>query len=316
MNTVGIAFITHHAKKHLPHCLPPFLNSPLKPRVLVVNSSSNDGTVELAREMGAETLLIPRVEFNHGTTRERVRHHLGTDIVVMATPDAYALNSDVLGALVAPLQTKKASIAYARQIPHDGAGFFAAFPREFNYPAESHIRGMEDLSAYGSYLFFCSNTCAAYLNSALDEIGGFQPGLFGEDSIAVAKLLPLGHKIAYTADAVVKHSHDYTLRQEFRRHFDIGLSRKEFEIFLKRAGSDASRGKAYVKAMLNRLVQEKPYLLPYALLQTACKWSGYKLGCASVEAPLWLKKAFSSQDFYWVSEEGIKQEARRKKITG
>ena len=36
------------------------LSSPLHPRVLVVNSSSNDGTVEEAEKLGAEVLVIPR----------------------------------------------------------------------------------------------------------------------------------------------------------------------------------------------------------------------------------------------------------------
>jgi rhamnosyltransferase len=73
--SIGVILITHNAKHHLPHCLPPLLNSSLKPRVLVVNSSSNDGTLELAQEMGAETLAIPRKQFNHGLTRELARKH-------------------------------------------------------------------------------------------------------------------------------------------------------------------------------------------------------------------------------------------------
>ena len=74
--TVGVAVITYKAVALLPECLPALLESPLKPRVLVVNSSSGDGTVELARKMGAETLVIPRYEFNHGTTRELARDQL------------------------------------------------------------------------------------------------------------------------------------------------------------------------------------------------------------------------------------------------
>ena len=45
--TVGVAVITYKAVPLLPTCLPHLLASPLRPTVLVVNSSSNDGTVEL-----------------------------------------------------------------------------------------------------------------------------------------------------------------------------------------------------------------------------------------------------------------------------
>lgn len=297
--TIGIAIITYKAKHHLPFCLPPLMQSPLKPRIVVVNSSSQDGTVELAKEMGVETLIIPRSEFNHGTTRERARHYLNTDIVIMMTPDAYALDAQMVEKLVTPIIQGKASASYARQLPHDGADFFESFPRDFNYPIKSHIRSLADIKTYGIYTYFCSDSCAAYLNSALDEIGGFPSVLIGEDTVVVAKLLFKGHAIAYVADACVKHSHRYSLWQEFQRHFDTGLARKEYSNLLKAEGGDGKRGREYVACLTHRLMREKPFLLPYAYLQTFVKWIGYQIGKASTRAPLWLKKAFSGQDFYW-----------------
>lgn len=304
---IGIAIITHRAKKHLRQCLPPLLSSPLKPRVLVVNSSSHDGTVELAKELGAETLVIPRRQFNHGLTREAARRFLKTDIVVMATPDAYASDNRLLENLVEPILAKKASISYARQIPHDGADFFEAFPRQFNYPDQSELRSIKEIDRYGVYTFFCSNTCAAYLNSALDEVGGFDPVLFGEDTIAVAKLLKRGHTIAYAADAIVKHSHRYSLKHEFKRHFDIGLARVQQQALLAEAGKDSKRGKQFVRKMITSLAKEKPHLLPYGCLHIGMKWLGYFTGRASLNAPLWWKKALSSQDFYWNSDAAKKR---------
>ena len=295
--SIGVVVITHCAKKHLRHCLPPFLNSPLKPRVLVVNSSSNDGTVELAKELGAETLIIPRNEFNHGTTREKARKYLGTDIVVMVTPDAYAKDVFALEKLISPIVKNEASVSYARQIPHNGANFFESYSRQFNYPEKSQIRGMDDIETHGIYTFFCSNSCAAYSQKALDEIGGFEHVLLGEDTIAVSKLLARGHKIAYVAEAVVRHSHNYTLKQEFRRNFDIGLARSGYRSLL--LGSDTTRGIQYTKEMFKILIKTNPLLLPYACMQTFVKWLGYQIGSKSQKAPLSLKKRLSSQDFYW-----------------
>jgi len=304
--TVGVAFLTHNAKHHLSRSLPPFLTSPLNPRVVVVNSSSQDGTVEQAEALGAETLVIPRKDFNHGSTRELARKYLGTDIVVMVTPDAYATGSHVLEQLIDPIIKQEACISYARQLPHEGAKFFEAFPREFNYPKKSQLRGIEDVKEFGIYTFFCSNSCAAYSNAALEKIGGFQPVLLGEDTVAVAKLLKEGHKIAYVADANVHHSHHYSLLQEFRRLFDTGLARKEYQHLISIGGSDSKRGKAFVKEMTKRLAKEKPHLLPYAFAQTMAKWFGYKMGRISGSAPLWVKKMLSSQDFYWESNDFLR----------
>lgn len=300
--TIGVAFITYRAKTHLPFCLPPFLESPLKPRVVVVNSSSNDGTVELAKELGAETLIVPRDEFNHGTTREKARQFLNTDIVVMITPDAYAIDKHVLERLVEPIVSKKSTASYARQLPHDGADIFESFARDFNYPATSHLRSIKDINTYGVYTFFCSDSCAAYSNHALEEVGGFPSVLTGEDTVVVAKMLQKGYSVAYVAEACVKHSHRYTLWQEFQRHFDTGLARKDYDHLLQSGGRDEKRGKDYMVSLMRHLMKEKPLLLPYAVLQCIVKWMGYRIGRSSGKAPLWFKKALSSQDFYWNSK--------------
>lgn len=298
-SSIGIVIPTFQAAKHLPHCLSPLLHSPLKPRILIIDSSSTDDTVAVARSMGAETLVISQRDFNHGTTREMGRQYLNTSIVVMITQDAYPASSKMLEHLIKPLLEHRASIAYARQLPHQGASFFAAFARCFNYPSLSHIRSLNDIDTYGIYTFFCSNSCAAYLNSALDEVGGFSSTLFGEDTIAVAKLLHRQHRIAYVAEAEVYHSHDYTLKQEFGRHFDMGLVRRVHQDLLAIGGSDDQRGKAYAQALLKALWQTSASQIPYAVLHILAKWSGYHLGQASLKAPPTWKKFFSSQKSYW-----------------
>ncbi len=299
--SVGVAVITHNSKHHLRYCLPPVLQSSVKPRVLVVNSSSHDGTVEEARRLGAETLVIPRDQFNHGVTREVARNYLGTDIVLMLTPDAYAVDDLLVETLIQPIVENETSIAYARQIPHHGAGFFESFSRNFNYPETSQVRGIEDVETFGVYTFFCSNSCCAWKNSALDEIGGFQHVLLGEDTVAVAKLLQKGHRIAYVSDAIVRHSHRYGLKQEFQRHYDTGLARKEYGALLSIAGKDSKRGRAYSFALFSELFKKDPLKLPYAAIQLAAKFVGYHLGRLTVRAPRGIKKVFSSQDFFWNS---------------
>ncbi len=297
--SIGIVIPTWKGVKHLTHCLTPLLQSKLKPRILIIDSSSNDGTIELAQGMGIETLTISQKDFNHGATRELGRKVLCTDIIVMMTQDAYPKSVNMLEDLVKPLLAGEASVSYARQIPHTGAGYFGSFARKYNYPSTSHIRSIEDVSIYGVYTFFCSNSCAAYLNQVLEEIGGFSEALFGEDTMAVAKLLHKGHRVAYVAEAEVMHSHDYDLKEEFKRHFDIGLSRASFQHLIETGGKDSKRGRAYAWELINSLMFKKPFLIPYALLQILVKFAGYQAGKKGLRAPLWIKKRLSSQKYYW-----------------
>lgn len=278
--TVGIAILTLNAEKHLARLLPPLLKSSLNPKILVIDSASTDGTVPNLRSKGIEVLSILRKDFNHGLTREKARKALGTDIVVFLTQDAYFINNESLEALTQPIVEKKASLSYARQLPRPGADIFEALPREFNYPAASHIRSIEEVSTWGVYTFFTSNSCAAYSQEALDEIGGFSSVLFGEDTLACALLLHKGHKIAYVAEAQVEHSHRFTLKEEFKRHFDMGISRSKLAPLLALAGPDSKRGGQFA-ALLFKNLATKPFYYPYACLHLGSKWLGYKLGVLS-----------------------------------
>lgn len=270
--------------------------------IIICDSKSDDGTDIQARNMGARVVSIEAAEFNHGAVRETARKLSDADIVIFLTHDAVPLDGSLVEKLVDPIITGKASFSYGRQIPRPGADIFESFPRKFNYPEESHVRGIQDVDKYGVYTFFCSDSCAAYLNSALDEIGGFRPILTNEDYFAAARLLNQGHKVAYVAEAMVEHSHRYTLWEEFKRYFDTGYVRAENPWVQAIVGPAEGRGKEYFFALAKELAHSKPWLIPYAVLNTFVKLAGYRVGFWSLRAPKWWKKMLSGQRFYWDSK--------------
>ncbi len=300
---VGVAVFTLNAESHLPRCLPPLLESPCRPRVLVVDSSSTDRSAEIAAELGAETLVIPRAEFNHGATRERARKLLGTDVVVMMSQDAYPVDPSMVDHLAQPILEGRASMAYARQLPREDAPLIEQVPRRFSYPpGASQVRGLEDLPEYGAFTYFCSNACCAWSNSALDDIGGFRTTLTAEDQIASASLVRKGYKVAYVAEAEVLHSHESDPLTEFHRYFDFGYAWTQFDEVFAFAGSQSGRGGKLAKTLLLEVLRRKPWMLPWTIANIGARWLGFKLGGITykVHAPLWLKKALSSQNGYWV----------------
>lgn len=297
---VGVVVITHRARELLPRCLPPLRESPLSPRILVVNSDSRDGTVEVARELGAEVLVVPRHAFNHGTTRELARRHLGTPVVVMLTPDVRPLPG-MLERLVRPILAGEAAVAYARQLPRGGADPIERFGRLFAFPERSEVRGLDDYARCGTAAHYCSNACAAWWQPALDAVGGFPPTLVSEETVTVVRLLERGYRIAYVADALCEHSHPTSLLADFRRQFDVGWTRSRYARELLSRGRDEERGRAYLRGLLRHLRREAPHLLPYALLHTAVRYAGYRLGRMAVHWPVRFCRPFSSQDYFWDS---------------
>lgn len=297
---IGVVVVTHRAREYLRRCLGPLLASPLRPRVLVADSCSDDGTPELARSLGAEVLSGLRRDFNHGLTRERARRHLGTRVVAMLSPDAWPQGPDFLERLVAPVLEGRAAVSYGRQVAAADADPVARFARAFNYPAESQLRGREDWRRHGSYTRFCSNACAAWSSAALDEIGGFPATLVSEETIAVARLLRLGHKIAYVAEAVVEHTHPTRLAGSFRRQFDIGFTRTLFADDLLEHEGDGPRGRRYARGLCRAVLAGQPAALPLALADTAARWLGYRIGRAGPGLPRRIARRLSGQDFYWL----------------
>ena len=79
----------------------------------------------------------------------------------------------------------------------------------------------------------------------------------------------------------------------------MALARQAYQNLLFINGNDSQRGKTYVQSLLKELWHTSPSLIPYALLQSLAKWSGYRLGQISTNAPIWWKKIWSSQKFYW-----------------
>jgi rhamnosyltransferase len=269
--------------------------------ILIIDSSSSDNTVNtVLQHDDVKVIIISQKAFNHGGTREFARKQVTADIVVFLTQDAIPTSVDFIEKLTFPLLTSDTiAVSYGRQIPHDGADIFETFPREYNYGLDFQVRSIKDIEHYGVYTFFCSNSCAAYKNKALDEIGGFKSVLTNEDYFAVAELLQKGYEIAYVPEAIVKHSHRYTLWQEFQRYFDTGYVRAENPIIQKLVGQAEKRGIGFVSALIKKLWIESPSLIPYAIVQSLIKWLGFRAGFYGNNLPVWLKKKVSQQGYYW-----------------
>jgi rhamnosyltransferase len=259
--------------------------------VVVIDSSSTDNTLSIARSYGVRTHVISKREFDHGGTRTSMGKLAKGDVLVYLTQDALPLNEGAVPALVSKLlEDERIGAAFGRQIPHPHATPFAQHLRVFNYPGVSHTRGFEDRDRYGMKTFFCSNSFAAYRRKALEEIGWFKSGLLmGEDMHACAKMLVNGFRIAYVAEAVVGHSHDYSMQQEFRRYFDLGAFFSKEQWMLEQYGTANSEGFRFVKSEIAFLLKGGFIrYIPASVLRNAAKWCGFQLGRLYPYLPAWM----------------------------
>ena len=271
------------------------------PRVLVVDSSSDDNTADLARGAGFEVVSIARSEFNHGRTRQFAAELLADcEIVAFLTQDALIDSADSLDNLMNAFGDGEVGAAYGRQLPHVDAGVFGAHARLFNYPEQSEVRAIADIPLRGIKVAFLSNSFAAYRRDALMTVGGFPANvILSEDMVVGARMLLAGWKIAYCANATVRHSHDYTISQEFKRYFDIGVFHARESWILKTFGRPEGEGGRFVLSELRYLAKRAPWLVPESLIRTALKYLGYRLGRAEARLPLGIKRNLSMHRQYW-----------------
>jgi rhamnosyltransferase len=249
--------------------------------IIVVDSSSTDETHAVAKSHGARTHLIDQQAFNHGGTRTFMGTLAKGDILVYLTQDALPMDETSVPTLVSELLADdRIGAAFGRQIAHANATPFAAHLRNFNYPNVSHRRAMHDRERYGMKTFFCSNSFAAYRRKALDRVGWFKAGLLlGEDMHVCAKLLKERYHIAYTAHAVVSHSHNYSLGQEFKRYFDLGAFFQKEQWLLEEYGNTEWEGLRYIRSEFSYLIRRGfSHYIPLSLLRMVVKGAGYRLG--------------------------------------
>ncbi|RMX03535.1 glycosyltransferase family 2 protein [Corticibacter populi] len=270
--------------------------------VLVVDSSSSDATVPRLRAWGADVRVIDASRFNHGGTRRWASEQTDADALIYMTQDAVPADPHSFAHLLAELDgAPDIGAAYGRQLPHAGADLLAVHARAFNYPAQSQTKRLSDAPRLGIKTCFSSDAFCAYRHAAMDAVGGFPADVIGsEDAYLAARLLMAGYAVRYAASACVYHSHDYTLLQEFKRYFDIGVFYGREGWIRDAFGAAGGEGRRYVISELEMLKNSHQlHRLPEALLRSGLKLVGYRLGHMEKWLPASLKPHISMFGNYW-----------------
>lgn len=270
--------------------------------LLVLDSESTDGALQRWVSPTQQTLTVKRAEFNHGGTRQWAVEKVAdlVDVVVLLTQDALLADPYALARILDVFSDPTVAIAYGRQLPHLDAKPIGAHARCFNYDAHSQIKSRDRIPELGIKTCFNSNSFAAYRISDLLELGGFpRHVILSEDTYVAAKAILAGKSIAYVAEAMVEHSHDYTVAEEFRRYFDIGVFHASEPWLMKNFGTAEGEGGRFVRSELSYLAKHAPYLIPVALFKTLAKWIGYRLGKLYRHLPFAWCRRLSMHKKYW-----------------
>lgn len=208
--------------------------------VIIIDSGSTDGTLEFLTESSKvhknlKLFTIPSSEFGHGKTRNFAIKKSTGELIAVITHDATPLNEKWLSNLVRPfLENEQVAGVFGRHKANEDADIFTK--RELNQhfdgfnrtPPITHYK-IEDFDAYKAdknlqmfYCFFSDNN-AMLRKSAWEKIP-YDDVNFAEDQKWAKAILENGYIKAYADDAIVFHSHNYTMIEVFRRSFEEAVS--------------------------------------------------------------------------------------------
>jgi rhamnosyltransferase len=299
---ISIIIPTYNAQKYIDKLLQALKNQTLKEfEFIIIDSSSSDKTVEIATKYTNNVITIPKNEFDHGGTRAKVAQNTQGELLIFLTQDALPADEFAFENIIKVFEDEKIGAAYGRQLSYADTNLFGKHLREFNYPNSLHVRSISDIKQFGIKTAFLSDSFAAYRKSVLEEIGWFKDGLIlGEDTYAGAKMILSGYFLAYVSDAKVYHSHSYSIIQEFKRYFDIGVFHKCESWILQEFGKAEGEGMRYIKSELNYLFQNGAwYLLPEWFARNGMKYLGYKLGQNYEKLPMRMVRKMSMHHRWW-----------------
>jgi len=301
-NKISLIIPTYYAQPYLEKLLQSLSTQSLKDfELIIIDSSSKDTTVEIAKGYTDKVIVIPQEEFDHGGTRSKAGKIASGEFLIYLTQDALPFDDFCLENILKPFKDKNMGACYGRQIAYEKSSLFGTHLRLFNYGTQSYTRSKEDIAKYRLKTAFLSDSFAVYRRSCLEDIGWFKDGLIlGEDSYAGAKMILQGYSLAYEAQAKVYHSHSYTIVQEFKRYFDIGVFHAKEVWILENFGKAEGEGIKYIKSELSYLFSQKAwYLLPEFILRNAMKYLGYKMGQKHKILPLKVIKMLSMHHRWW-----------------
>lgn len=208
---VSIVIRTLNEARHLDELLTAIASQEVEGighEVILVDSGSTDGTLEIADRYGCRIHYIARDEFSFGRSLNIGCDAAKGDILVIISGHCVPAGAHWLQRLCQPILDGIAEYSYGRQLGGPESNFseqriFAKyFPDHSKMPQEG---------------FYCNNANAALSKSAWQRYR-FDEDLTGlEDMEFAQRLVKEGGKVAYVAEATVHHHHYETWPQIFRR---------------------------------------------------------------------------------------------------
>ena len=194
--------------------------------IVCIDSGSTDDTLDHCRKSEVRLIEIDRQTFNHGLTRNEAVRAARGEFVALLTQDSVPLGTDWLRHHVEALESiPRAAGSYGRQVPRESVNPYLRWRLE-QWGASRSTRVVQEVTDRNVFeeaspleklavvTFDNVNSC---IRKSVWETIPFSRVDFGEDIDWGLRVIRAGHAIVYEPGARVLHSHNESLRGDFKR---------------------------------------------------------------------------------------------------
>ena len=264
--------------------------------VVIVDSSSTDATLEIARRYSVRIEQIPAEAFHPARTRNFAATLAQGEFLVYLAADALPAATDWLSTLLANFSDPAVAAVYGRHLPKAGSTLERQDALDAVYGGERLVKDPSHGGGLG-YRYYHFSTVNAAIRKSVWKVTPFPEDIKVFEDLGIAKrILDGGRKIIYEPRAAVFHSHNHTTIGLFKRYFDGGVIWKQLGIWNDRTRASMLRDMGrLVRKKLNRFdgngISRKASA---SLRQDLAKAAGLFLGLHERYLPLAIKRRLSA----------------------
>ena len=229
--TVSVVIPTKNAGTGFNETMAALRKQPHPLEIVVVDSGSSDGTLDVAREHGARIVSIPPESFNHGETRNLGIRQTKGQFCIMLVQDAVPLGKSWLEEMLAPFADETVVGVTARQVPRPDSDSMARWQcdhRSRFLGAEARLQEAEVWENFLTLDFQERLRLASFDNSfsilrrSFWEQSPFRGLSFAEDLDWGVRAIAAGRRLVYQPSVCVLHSHTRPAVYHLRRSYISG----------------------------------------------------------------------------------------------
>jgi len=268
--------------------------------VVVIDSGSQDRTLEIVSNYPALLLQISPSEFHHARTRNFAAAASSGEYLVFLSGDAIPADKNWLAALLRDFEDTEIAAVYGRQLPKPNATPERKFFMHYRYGIERHVKSA-NRNGTGKHTHYQFSNVNSAIRRVVWEKFPFPEDLDAYEDFSFAmRIVRQGHSIAYEPEAAVFHSHNYSLARSFQQYFDSGVLYRRRQLWDSRQKNQMrSDGMNYLWSEIQYLLQHRAgHRLPYVLCYEAARYLGLSLGRNEHLLPLAIKKKASSHRLF------------------